>query len=53
MLSLKEQCLFELNCYLYYLGEKKAMKERGNEGPGESQSTTEHRERAAGTQSWE
>lgn len=29
MLSLKEQHLFELNCHLYYLGEKKVMKERG------------------------
>lgn len=48
MLLLKEQHLFELDCHLCYLGEKKVMKERGR-GIGESQSTTEHRERAAGT----
>lgn len=28
-LSWKEQHLFELSCHLYYLGEKKVMKERG------------------------
>lgn len=44
MLFLKEQHLFELSCHLYYLGEKKVMKERGErESTGESQSTTEYK----------